>query len=75
MSDPSIAADLQRRALFLLVAAVVVDLTAVALLVLPVVQGGDVIGALPIAIPLFVVASGLFVVGIKTKKKADEAEA
>lgn len=72
MSDPNVE-DLRSRARLLLIAAIAVDFAAVATLVLPVIRGGDVAEMLPIALALFVVASGLMVAFIGTKKKADEA--
>ena len=67
------ADDLHRRARFLMIAAIVVDLAAIVAILLPALQGGDVMSALPIAIPLFVVSSLLLVASIGTKKKADTA--
>lgn len=71
MTDPS---ELRRRARFLMIAAVLVDFVGVAVLLVPVLQGEDVMTTLPIAIVLFVVASGLLVVSMSTRRKADAAE-
>ena len=71
MSDP---ADLRRTARFLMIAAMVVDLAAVASLVLPLVQGESVTTTLPIALALFAAAAGLFVASMGMRKKAEAAE-
>lgn len=73
MSDPHVE-DLRSRARLLLIAAIVVDVAAMAALILPVVRGGDVTERLPIAILLFVLSSALLVAFIGMKKKADEAD-
>lgn len=71
MTDPD---DLRRRARFLMIAAVVVDLAGVLALLLPVLQGGGVMTALPLAVVLFVAASGLLVASMSLRRKADAAE-
>ena len=71
MSTPD---DLRRTSRFVMIAAIATDLAAAAILVITVLNGKDIVGALPLAIPLFVVASALFVVSIGMGKKADEAE-
>ncbi|MEM6328151.1 MAG: hypothetical protein AAF791_13640 [Bacteroidota bacterium] len=68
------ADDLRRRSRFLMIAAILVDLAGVAAILLPVVQGEDVMTTLPLAIILFVVASGLFLASIRSRKQAETAE-
>lgn len=71
MTDP---AELRRRARFLFIAAILVDLAAVAVILLPVLQGQDVMTTLPIAIVLFMGSSGLILASVFSRRKADAAE-
>ena len=70
MSDPT---DLQSRSRLLFVAALIVDVAAIAALLLPLASGGDVTDQLPLAISLFVLSSGLVLASIHLRKKADAA--
>ena len=73
MARPPDPEQLRTLARTLLIAAVTVELAAIAALLLPLASGGEVTDMLPLALLLFVVSSGLIVVSLGTRKKADGA--
>jgi hypothetical protein len=74
MTDP-VAADLRSRSKLLFAAAIATDLAGVAALGIVYLRGGDIVGILPLAVLLFVAASGLLLAAIGMRKKAEAAEA
>ncbi|OZC04486.1 hypothetical protein [Rubricoccus marinus] len=70
----SVSEDYRSRARLLLIAAIVTDLAAVVVLMLPVFRDGDIMAVLPIALPLFMLSGALLVAHIGMAKKAKAAE-